>query len=115
MRPDTPRPYPYATTPIDMVGDMGWHPLPQPSDGPGGIAEAPTSRLADRVNRLGAAAALALILGLSAFLQFYRLDDLQHFQGDEGILMLAARALIVDHVFPVYGLALAVGNAHIGP
>lgn len=61
------------------------------------------------------AAVLAPILALSAFLQFYRLDDLQHFQGDQGILVLAARALIVDHVFPVYGLALAVGSAHIGP
>lgn len=69
----------------------------------------------ERLWRLGTALALALILGLSAFLQFYRLSDLQHFQGDEGILLLAARALLVDHVFPVYGLALAVGNAHIGP
>ena len=69
----------------------------------------------ERLWRVGTAVALAVILGLSAFLQFYRLDDLQHFQGDEGTLLLAARALIVDHVFPVYGLALAVGNAHIGP
>src|SRR5579862_4394072 len=59
--------------------------------------------------------ALALILGLSAFLQFYRLDSLQSFHGDEGILVLAARALVVQHQFPVYGLALAVGSAHIGP
>ena len=69
----------------------------------------------ERLWRVGTAVALAVILGLSAFLQFYRLDDLQHFQGDEGILLLTARALIVDHVFPVYGLVLAVGNAHIGP
>jgi len=60
-------------------------------------------------------AALGAILTLSAFLQFYRLDDLQHFQGDEGMSVLTARALIVDHQFPVYGLALAVGSAHIGP
>jgi 4-amino-4-deoxy-L-arabinose transferase-like glycosyltransferase len=59
--------------------------------------------------------ALGAILALSAFLQFYRLNDLQHFQGDEGLSVLAVRALIMDHRFPVYGLALAVGSAHIGP
>jgi hypothetical protein len=58
---------------------------------------------------------LVLILALSAFLQFYRLNDWQHFQGDEGIIALAVRAIFVQHVFPVYGLALAVGSAHIGP
>ncbi|HXT36078.1 MAG TPA: glycosyltransferase family 39 protein, partial [Chloroflexota bacterium] len=52
---------------------------------------------------------------LSAFLQFYRLNDLQHFQGDEGLSVLAVRALIINHQFPVSGLALAVGSAHIGP
>lgn len=61
------------------------------------------------------AALLGAILVLSAFLQFYRLDDLQHFQGDEGLSVLAARALITQHQFPVQGLALAVGSAHIGP
>jgi 4-amino-4-deoxy-L-arabinose transferase-like glycosyltransferase len=88
------------------------------ASGHGGSVGAAAGRPAGRIDqllRLGATAVLALILGLSAFLQFYRLDDLQHFQGDEGILVLAARALIVDHVFPVYGLALAVGSAHIGP
>ncbi|MGH2411960.1 MAG: ArnT family glycosyltransferase, partial [Chloroflexota bacterium] len=55
------------------------------------------------------------ILALSAFLQFYRLNDRQHFQGDEGLSVLAVRALILNHQFPVYGLALAVGSAHIGP
>ena len=58
---------------------------------------------------------LVLILALSAFLQFYRLNDWQHFQGDEGLIALAVRAIFVQHVFPVYGLALAVGSAHIGP
>lgn len=58
---------------------------------------------------------LAPILALSAFLQFYRLGDWQHFQGDEGLLALAARQLIVAHQLPVYGLLLNVGHAHIGP
>lgn len=78
----------------------------------------PGSRAASagtRWRRLGTVALLALILALSAFLQFYRLDDLQHFQGDEGLIALAVRAIFVQHVFPVYGLALAVGSAHIGP
>ena len=56
--------------------------------------------------------ALGSILCLSAFLQFYRLDSLQSFHGDEGSLVLAARALVVQHQLPVYGLALAVGSAH---
>jgi 4-amino-4-deoxy-L-arabinose transferase-like glycosyltransferase len=73
---------------------------------------APTTR---RFSRAVIAAMLALVLALSAFLQFYRLNDLQHFQGDEGILVLAARALIVAHQFPAHGLALATGHAHIGP
>ncbi len=67
------------------------------------------------LSRYAGPAVLTLILGLSAFLQFYRLNDLQHFQGDEGILVLAARALIVAHQFPAHGLALATGHAHIGP
>lgn len=65
-------------------------------------------------SRTGTALIAGILLG-SAFLQFYRLNDLQHFQGDEGSLVLAARALIVQHIFPVYGLKLDVGGAHIGP
>ncbi len=65
--------------------------------------------------RHSGALALGSILCLSAFLQFYRLDSLQSFHGDEGSLVLAVRALVLQHQPPAYGLALAVGSAHLGP
>jgi len=83
-----------------------------------GAEAARTEAASSSTTRLGGSvlsAMLALVLALSAFLQFYRLNDLQHFQGDEGILVLAARALITAHQFPAHGLALATGHAHIGP
>jgi 4-amino-4-deoxy-L-arabinose transferase-like glycosyltransferase len=92
-------------------------PPPPPAWIPGAEAmrDAATALPAARDSHTVVPAALAAILALSAFLQFYRLDDLQHFQGDEGMLVLAARALIVAHQFPVHGLALATGHAHLGP
>ncbi len=88
--------------------------------GVAGLSTAPTADcdlgwVAPRRARYPFAVALGPILCLSAFLQFYRLDSLQSFHGDEGSLVLAARALVVQHQFPVYGLALAVGSAHLGP
>ena len=111
MRPETPGSV--SGAPGDSGAELAPRTTKARARGPRGARAG--NGLPERLWRLGTAVALALILGLSAFLQFYRLNDLQHFQGDEGILVLAARALIVDHVFPVYGLALAVGNAHIGP
>src|SRR5260370_8652535 len=100
MLPETPPPASHVPSAIDRQGDPGWNDPPPMASGHDGIAGAAASRPPDRLDhllRLGTAAALALILGLSAFLQFYRPHDLQHFQGDAGVIVLPSRPRILTH------------------
>ena len=70
----------------------------------------PRDRLA-----LARGAALAAILLLSVALQFYRLGDLQNFSDDQATQLDVMHGLLVNHHVPLHGLALSVGQAHIGP
>jgi len=60
-------------------------------------------------------AALGAILLLSVVLQFYRLNDWQYFSDDQATQLNVMHGLLVDHHAPLRGLALSVGQAHIGP
>ena len=60
-------------------------------------------------------AALGAILLLSVVLQFYRLNDWQYFSDDQATQLNVMHGLLVDHHVPLRGLALSVGQAHIGP
>ncbi len=59
--------------------------------------------------------ALGAILLLSVVLQFYRLNDWQYFSDDQATQLNVMHGLLVDHHVPLRGLALSVGQAHIGP
>lgn len=60
-------------------------------------------------------AALGAILLLSVALQFYRLGDWQYFSDDQATQLNVMHGLLIDHHVPLRGLALSVGQAHIGP
>ena len=52
---------------------------------------------------------------MSLILQFYRLNDWQYFSDDQATQLNVMHGLLVDHHMPLRGLALSVGQAHIGP
>ncbi len=60
-------------------------------------------------------AALGAVLLLSVVLQFYRLNDWQYFSDDQATQLNVMHGLLIDHHVPLRGLALSVGQAHIGP
>jgi len=68
----------------------------------------------DRLSLLRGAA-LGAILLLSVVLQFYRLNDWQYFSDDQATQLNVMHGLLIDHHVPLRGLALSVGQAHIGP
>ena len=59
--------------------------------------------------------ALGAILLLSVVLQFYRLNDWQYFSDDQAAQLNVMHGLLIDHHVPLRGLALSIGQAHIGP
>lgn len=55
------------------------------------------------------------ILGLAAFLRFYRLPDYMTFLGDEGRDALVIKKMIFEGHFPLIGPPTSVGNIYLGP
>ncbi|HET6315756.1 MAG TPA: glycosyltransferase family 39 protein, partial [Chloroflexota bacterium] len=56
-----------------------------------------------------------LLMAVALVLRLYRLADYTVFQGDQGIDALAARRLVVEHVWPLEGPATSAGGVHLGP
>jgi len=83
---------------------------PAGASGQGYASLWPRDRLA-----LARGATLGAILLLSVVLQFYRLGDWQYFSDDQAAQLDVMHGLLVDHHAPLRGLALSVGQAHIGP
>ncbi len=75
----------------------------------------PTLRESYASTRPGRSGVLGLILLVSAVLQFYRLGDWQSFSDDQALQMNVMHGLLVDSHLPAYGMALSVGQAHMGP
>lgn len=55
------------------------------------------------------------ILGLAAFLRFYRLPEYMTFLGDEGRDAIVIKDLLVGHHFPFIGPPTSIGNIYLGP
>ncbi|MDO8637957.1 MAG: glycosyltransferase family 39 protein [Candidatus Daviesbacteria bacterium] len=55
------------------------------------------------------------ILGIAAFLRFYRISEYMNFLGDEGRDALMIQRILVDHDFPLLGPTTSVGNIYLGP
>lgn len=58
---------------------------------------------------------LVLLLGLTAFLRFYRLPEYMTFLGDEGRDVLIIKKLLVEHHLPFIGPPTSIGNIYLGP
>ncbi|MDD2822933.1 MAG: glycosyltransferase family 39 protein [Candidatus Daviesbacteria bacterium] len=58
---------------------------------------------------------LTTILGVAAFLRFYRLPDYMTFLGDEGRDALIVKDILVNHIIPSIGPPSSVGNIYLGP
>ena len=56
-----------------------------------------------------------LLMAVALAMRAYRLAEYTVFQGDQGIDALAARRLVVDHVWPLEGPATSAGGVHLGP
>ncbi len=56
-----------------------------------------------------------LILVISAFMRFYRINEFMTYLGDEGRDMLVVKRMIVDHKLTLLGPITSVGSMYMGP
>lgn len=59
--------------------------------------------------------AILAILGLAAFLRFYRLSEYMTFLGDEGRDALMIKRILTTGDLPLLGPATSIGNMYLGP
>ncbi len=57
----------------------------------------------------------ALIILITIFFRFYRLDEYMTFLGDEGRDALVVKKILVDKDYPLLGPPTSVGNMYLGP
>lgn len=58
---------------------------------------------------------LLLILGLAAFMRFYKIDGYMSFLGDEGRDVLVVKSMLIEHHTPLLGPGTSIGNMYLGP